>query len=245
MTDQQLDLIRQYCDTTGTHLSKEDKELLCTVLENPELYDGYVSQVYTEDNSGKDYNGRWESSSSHQYRINIDSDLSLDYRYKHECDDGYLNDTQWNNPRHITEIREIIKMLRKINDCDTAFLTPEVSKENGVFDIIPEKTEELRTDEEDDEALISCDMHSDDNDSNGSEEKNNLGMDRGKVILCLAGLAVMIGLIISAPKIKDGWNKKVKPWLRKKGDKLAGKTEQSPEAEEQNDSGTDHEPNKT
>ena len=43
MKSSQLDLIRQYCDTTGIRLSGSEKDLLCKVLENPYKYDGFVS----------------------------------------------------------------------------------------------------------------------------------------------------------------------------------------------------------
>ena len=35
MPSDQLNLIRQYCDTTGIRLSSYEKDLLCKVLENP------------------------------------------------------------------------------------------------------------------------------------------------------------------------------------------------------------------
>jgi len=115
MMTSQLNLIRQYCDTTGIHLSSTEKELLCKVLENVARYDGFISGLYEENNSGKDYRGRWDSTTNWQYRINIDSTLSIDKRYRHSCD-GYIQDSHWNwyNAYHVTDTREIIKILQEI-----------------------------------------------------------------------------------------------------------------------------------
>ena len=111
----QLELIRQYCDTTGIRLSGYEKDLLCKVLENPARYDGFISQLYTDENSGKDYRGRWDSTTKWQYRINIGSSLSIDKRYYHACD-GYVQDGHWEWPNawHITETRRILEVLREI-----------------------------------------------------------------------------------------------------------------------------------
>ena len=38
MPSYQLNLIRNYCDTTGIRLSSFEKDLLCKVLENPAKY---------------------------------------------------------------------------------------------------------------------------------------------------------------------------------------------------------------
>ena len=115
MPNDQLNLIRQYCSTTGVRLSSTEKELLCKVLRNPEQYDGFISELYIEKDSGKDYRGRWDSTTKWQYRINIDSTLSIDKRWWHECD-GYTQDKHWDwyNAWHITNIREIITILREI-----------------------------------------------------------------------------------------------------------------------------------
>ena len=116
MSDQ-LSLIREYCDTTGVHLSSSEKDLLCKVLEDPGRYDGFTSEERSEENSGRDYRGRWESSSTWQYRINVDSELSIDKRFKHECD-GYDQDEHWDwsNAWHITDVREMLEMLQEIED---------------------------------------------------------------------------------------------------------------------------------
>ena len=116
MKSNQLDLIRQYCDTTGIRLSGSEKDLLCKVLENPARYNGFVSGEYKENNRGKDYRGRWESVTKWKYRINIDSALSIDEQYMHAAD-GYVQDEHWgswNKAWHITEIRKIIKILHEI-----------------------------------------------------------------------------------------------------------------------------------
>jgi hypothetical protein len=88
---------------------------LCKVLENPARYNGFTTQVYTIPGSGKDYRGRWDSTTKKQYRINIDSTLSIDERYYHSCD-GYVQDEHWDwdNACHITDTRRIIEVLRDI-----------------------------------------------------------------------------------------------------------------------------------
>lgn len=119
MSNSQLDLIRQYCDTTGIRLSSYEKNLLCMVLENPRRYDGFVSKLYEKRVPGKDYRGRWASIENWQYRINIDSALSIDKRYRYEVDDGFLQDEHWEwyNAIHITGTRDIIKILEEI-ECE-------------------------------------------------------------------------------------------------------------------------------
>jgi len=115
MPDYQLDLIRRYCDTTGIRLSRYEKDLLCKILENPESYDGYTSDIYEENGSGKDYRGSWDSTTKWQYRINVFPTLSIDERYRHACD-GYIQDEhwEWRNAWHITNTRKIIKILKQI-----------------------------------------------------------------------------------------------------------------------------------
>ena len=115
MADYQLNLIRQYCDTTGIRLSGSEKDLLCKVLEDPDRYDGFTSELYTENKHGRDYRDTWDSTSNWQYRINIDSELSIDKRYRHSCD-GYDQDKHWDwdNAWHITETRMIIRVLQEI-----------------------------------------------------------------------------------------------------------------------------------
>lgn len=113
MGNNQLDLIRQYCDTSGVHLSSSEKDLLCMVLENASRYDGFTSSIYTETDSGRDYRDTWTTATYTQYRINIDSMLSIDQRYRHTCSDGYDNDRHWEwyNAYHFTEIRDILRCL--------------------------------------------------------------------------------------------------------------------------------------
>ena len=115
MPNPQLELIRQYCNTAGIRLSGDEKDILCKVLENPARYNGFTTQVYTIPGSGKDYRGRWDSTTKKQYRINIDSTLSIDERYYHSCD-GYVQDEHWDwdNAWHITDTRRIIEVLREI-----------------------------------------------------------------------------------------------------------------------------------
>ena len=116
MKSSQLDLIRQYCDTTGIRLSGSEKDLLCKVLENPAEYDGFESKEYREDREGKDYRGRWDSVTKRKYRINIDSSLSIDEQYMYAAD-GYIQDEHWGSwskAWHITETRECIRILKEI-----------------------------------------------------------------------------------------------------------------------------------
>ena len=117
MKDNQLTLIRQYCDTTGIRLKGYEKDLLCKVLENPEKYNGFTSELYTKSDSGRDYRDKWTSTTKWQYRININSNLSVDYRYYHYCD-GFEQDKhwEWDNAWHITETRRIIKILKEIEN---------------------------------------------------------------------------------------------------------------------------------
>ena len=116
MADSQLELIRQYLDTSGQRLAAWEKDSICRVLEDPSYYDGYTSDIFTETDSGKDYNGRWRTVTQYQYRINIDSMLSIDCRSKFECDDGYerTGHWDWDNAYHITNAREIAGILNKI-----------------------------------------------------------------------------------------------------------------------------------
>ena len=117
MPNPQLELIRRYCDTTGIHLSSDEKNLLCRVLENPARYDGFTSQEYQKSNSGRDYRGEWDSTTKWQYRIRIGSTLSIDERYYHSCD-GYVQDEHWTwgNAWHITDTRRILEVLREISN---------------------------------------------------------------------------------------------------------------------------------
>lgn len=118
MSSYQLNLIRQYCDTNGYRLSESEKELLCMILENPGRYNGFISEVQAEYNSGRDYRDRWDSTTKTQYRINIDTSLSIDVRYYHGCD-GYIQDEHWDwgNAWHITDVRRILEILQEI-ECE-------------------------------------------------------------------------------------------------------------------------------
>lgn len=115
MASYQLELIRRYCDTKGVRLSDLEKDLLCKVLANPEKYNGFTSKLYTKSNSGRDYRDTWTSITKWQYRINIDTTISIDQRYYH-CADGFEQDAHWNwgNAWTITDIRRIIQILKEI-----------------------------------------------------------------------------------------------------------------------------------
>lgn len=114
MASTQLDLIRRYCDTTGVHLNSQEKDILCMVLENPSKFDGFISKHYVSRDSGRDYRGWWDSTMEWQYRINIDSRLSIDEQCRHEAD-GYVHGYWgWENAHNITNIRQILKILFEI-----------------------------------------------------------------------------------------------------------------------------------
>ncbi len=117
MADDRLELIRQYCDTTGVRLNDEEKDILCKILEDPSYYDGYETDVYEERDSGRTYNDTWNSITRHQYRICIDDELSIYERYFHSAD-GYDQDAHWDwdNAWHITKIRDILEILFEIED---------------------------------------------------------------------------------------------------------------------------------
>jgi len=117
MADEQLDLIRQYCDTSGIRLSSDKKKLLCKVLENPGYYDGFESPVYRNSGEGRTYDGRWSNSEKKQYRINIDSMLSIDMRHYFVCDDGYERGSwDWGDAYRITDLRGIVEALQIMED---------------------------------------------------------------------------------------------------------------------------------
>jgi len=113
MADKRLKSIRSYFDTTGIHLNNDEKDLLCNVINNQDRYDGFESSVYEEHASGKDYNGRWESSTKTQYKINIDeNDFTVDEHYDHQCDDGYENKQDYK----LTGVRDVLRALRNMGD---------------------------------------------------------------------------------------------------------------------------------
>ena len=112
MASDQLNLIRQYCNTSGIRLRSEDKDLLCKVLENPGYYDGFTTREFVESEEGKDFNGRWSTTTRWRYRINIDDTLNIDKWYKLSCDDGYRREEECN----ITDTRRIVEILREIRN---------------------------------------------------------------------------------------------------------------------------------
>ena len=71
--------------------------------------------MYEKRVPGKDYRGRWDATDNWQYRINVDSALSIDKREKRNVDgDINVSHWDWSNAWHITDTREIIKVLREI-----------------------------------------------------------------------------------------------------------------------------------
>ena len=117
MADEQLDLIRQYFDTSGVRLSSSKKDLLCKVLESPGYYDGFESPVYGDSRDHKDHNGRSRSSEKTQYRINIDDEMSIDKRHYLVCDDGYENGSwDWDDAYTYTDLRDIVEILQEMED---------------------------------------------------------------------------------------------------------------------------------
>lgn len=99
-----------YCDTTGLRLSRADKDLLCKILEKPEKYNGFTTREYIKTNEGKDYNGRWYSTTRWRYRINVNDTISIDEWHTHRCDDGSEQKNKW----YIKDIRRIIEILHEI-----------------------------------------------------------------------------------------------------------------------------------
>lgn len=113
MADDRLKSIRNYFDTTGMRLSDDDKDILCNVIDNPDKYNGFTSSIFEEHDSGKDFNGRWESKTETQYTINIGEDgFSVDENYHHSCDDGYDNKQEY----HLTGVRDVLGALRHMGN---------------------------------------------------------------------------------------------------------------------------------
>ena len=111
MSDNRLSLIKKYFDTSGVHLNDSEKDLLCNVIDNSGKYNGFTSSIKIEEDSGKDYNGRWSIATKTQYKINIDdSEFSIDVDYHHSCDDGYNNKKKL----HLTDVRSVISALEEI-----------------------------------------------------------------------------------------------------------------------------------
>ena len=117
MSDYKLELIRSYCRTEGMRLNSFDKDLLYQVLSQPEMYDGFTSELYTENHSGRDYRDTWDSTTNWQYRISITSELCIYKRYRHSCD-GYVQDENWDwgTAIYVTDTRRIIAILREIRN---------------------------------------------------------------------------------------------------------------------------------
>ena len=115
MPNNQLDLIKQYCDTSGIRLSSTDKQILCKVLDNASKYNGFISQEHTHTESGKDFRGRWDAFDKYQYRININPKLSIDMICLRVCDGEVDYDYwDWAKARHITDLRRIVNILHSI-----------------------------------------------------------------------------------------------------------------------------------
>jgi hypothetical protein len=115
MGDSKLDIIRKIIKTDGLRLKEDEKDTLFSIANDPSKYDGFVSKVFTRKDSGKDYRGPWDSESKYQYKIRTSPKLQIDKRFMHECD-GVKQDKHWDwdNPWQITDVREIIKILREI-----------------------------------------------------------------------------------------------------------------------------------
>ena len=117
MSDNQLQTIRQYCDTSGVRLNQREKDLLFLILENPSRYDGFTSKVYKLSGPGRDYRDTYSYTTCYQYRIMIDSKLSILVRYKNSSD-GIIQDDRWEWSRagRVTDIRDVLRILQKIQD---------------------------------------------------------------------------------------------------------------------------------
>ena len=115
MQNDQLNLRRKYCDNTGVHLRSDEKYLLCRVLGDPSRYDGFISEMKESVVEDRDYRDTWVSKHQWQYRINIDSQLSIDVRSKHSCD-GIVQDQYWDwaHASHVTDLRRILEILKEI-----------------------------------------------------------------------------------------------------------------------------------
>lgn len=118
MTDRdQLQLIKQYFDTTGVRLNQREKDLLCRVLGNPGQYNRFTSSIITTTDSGRDYRGTWDSESRDQYRIDFCGYSMTVTRIHWHCADGYEQRANWNwgNPFYIArDVREVLKYLEAI-----------------------------------------------------------------------------------------------------------------------------------
>ena len=117
MLDNQLQLIRQYCDTSGVRLNQKEKDLLFMILDNPSRYDGFTSKVYKPSGLGRDYRDTYSYTTCYQYRIEIGSKLRILERYKNSSDGNKQDDRwEWSSAGKITDIRTILRILQKIQD---------------------------------------------------------------------------------------------------------------------------------
>lgn len=116
LSNEKLDFIRRFCDTKGVHLSNQEKDILYKILKDPQKYNGYISRLFSERNSGKDYRGRWETITEWQYKIVIDTALTFYERFRHQCDDGYDQSEHWDweNATKITDMKKIREILKNI-----------------------------------------------------------------------------------------------------------------------------------
>ena len=116
MSDYKLELIRQYCDTTGIRLRDYEKDLLYKVLENSGRYNGFESSIFEARDSGRDYRDTWSNYEKRQYKIAIDyGRLHIYERYYLSVSDGYTNDRwNWSDAEDITDTRLILKCLQEM-----------------------------------------------------------------------------------------------------------------------------------
>lgn len=116
MANSKLDFIRQFFDTRGKRLSDSDKDLLYKILKDPGQYNGFTSQVFRENRSGKDYNGEWFTSIESQFRILFtDFGLKLMKVSELKCDDGYHSGSMdWKDAFEVTDIRSILDAFRQM-----------------------------------------------------------------------------------------------------------------------------------
>lgn len=111
MANKRLKAIQQRCDTSGTRLSEEEKGLLSKIIDNQDKYNGFKSPVYIENNSGRDYNDTWRSTTKTQYEIHVDdNNLSVDEHHEHTCDDGYEHKADWS----FFKVRDILRALKNM-----------------------------------------------------------------------------------------------------------------------------------
>lgn len=115
----QLDLIEQYFDISKVLLHREDKELLSRILENRDICDGYVSEVYVECVKSNDRLDPWVSEAYHQYKIVFDgpNQMRIDSIHKHVCGSGYVDETHWTWDNACSsgyDVRAVLECLKLI-----------------------------------------------------------------------------------------------------------------------------------